>query len=312
MPTATRTAIVTGASSGLGLVCARLIAADPAWHVVLAVRDVGRGEAAAEAIRARVPAASLEVLPLDNADLGSVRRFVELVAPNGRPPLGALVCNAGVQVVQGLTHTRDGFEETFQVNHLAHQLLAGALAPRLAPGGRVVLVASGVHNPAQHTGMPAPRLASVAEMANPGAETEDVGTAGRRRYSTSKLLNVMTGYELQRRLRQAGSDVEVFSFDPGLMPGTGLARDYGPVARLAWGLLGPIVTRLVPAAKDPEDSGRALTRLAIAQAVAGKGGTYWIGEVEARSSTVSYDEAAAALLWADSEALLARVAAVAA
>lgn len=304
-----RTAVITGASSGLGLACAGRIAADPAWHVVLAVRDARRGESAVSAIRARVPGASVEVLPLDNAELASVRRFADLLATGDRPPLGALVCNAAVQVVTGATFTRDGLEETFQVNHLAHQHLASVLAPRLAPGGRVVFVASGTHDPDQFTGMPAPRLAPLAELARPPADAEDPGTAGRRRYTTSKLLNVMAAYELQRRLRASGTDVEVHAFDPGLMPGTGLARDYGPLARAAWSLLGPIVTRLVPQANDPETSAAALARLAVAPAIAGEGGRYWVGEQATRSSKASYDEAAAARLWADGEALLAELAA---
>src|SRR2546430_1786092 len=110
---ATRTAIITGASSGLGYECARaLLQADRGWHVVLAVRDLERGRAAAASLehegRASVMAAGL-------SSLGSVRRCVAQHRSAGLPPTRAVVCNAGVQVVSGVRRSADGFGLTFAV-----------------------------------------------------------------------------------------------------------------------------------------------------------------------------------------------------
>src|ERR1700733_9536957 len=92
-----RSVVVTGASSGLGLECARFLA-DAGWNVVLACRDAGRAEDARDSlVRDGVPAASLEVARLDVSSLASVRRFAGEVTRPNRSPLRALVCNAGVQ-----------------------------------------------------------------------------------------------------------------------------------------------------------------------------------------------------------------------
>src|SRR6478736_270684 len=183
-PEAARTAIITGASSGLGYECARaLLHTDRSWHVVLAVRDLERGR--------------------------------------------AVVCNAGVQVVSGERRSADGFELTFAVNHLGHFALVCGLLEQLAHPARIVVVSSDTHDPARRTAMPTPRYTSADELAMASSEPgEPPQTAGRRRYTTSKLCNLLFAYELDRRLDHG---VTVNAFDPGLMPGSGLARDYPPL-----------------------------------------------------------------------------------
>ena len=114
----TRTAVITGASTGLGLECARaLLRTDASWHVVLAVRDGARG---ADAVAQLGEATRCSVLDLDLASLESVRGFSERMRAAGLPPVHVIVCNAGVQVVSGTQSTADGFEMTFGVNHLGH------------------------------------------------------------------------------------------------------------------------------------------------------------------------------------------------
>ena len=111
-----KTAIITGATSGLGLECARaLLRSDSSWHIVLPARDMGRGAAAAEELGERCT-----VMPMDLASLASVRAFTDTVAAAALPPLHAIVCNAGLQVVSGTEWTYDGIEMTFGVNHLGH------------------------------------------------------------------------------------------------------------------------------------------------------------------------------------------------
>jgi len=90
--------------------------------------------------------------------------------------------------------------------------------------------------------MPAPHYTSAADLAGPDTSAEE----GRRRYTTSKLCNVLFTYELDRRV---GDGVSVNAFDPGLMPGSGLARDYPPVQRLAWRFLFPAL-RVLPGVRS--------------------------------------------------------------
>jgi light-dependent protochlorophyllide reductase len=292
-----RSAIITGASSGLGLECARaLLRSDPSWHVVLPVRDAGRG---AEAVRQLGEPPRCSVMPMDLASLTSVRAFVENVRVAGLAPLHAIVCNAGVQVVSGTERTEDGFEMTFGVNHLGHFALVHGLLDELAHPARIVVVSSGTHDPSKHTGMPEPRYTSAADLAQPRAEQDD----GRRRYTTSKLCNVLFTYELDRRLGHGGQGVTVDAFDPGLMPGSGLARDYPPLQRLAWRYLLPAL-RVLPGVRSTRTSGRYLAALTNDARFDGVSGEYFDGLRAIRSSADSYDRDKALDLWETSERLL--------
>jgi NAD(P)-dependent dehydrogenase (short-subunit alcohol dehydrogenase family) len=292
-----RSAIITGASSGLGLECARaLLRSDPSWHVVLPVRDAGRG---AEAVRQLGEPQRCSVMPMDLASLTSVRAFVENVRAAGLAPLHAIVCNAGVQVVSGTEWTEDGFAMTFGVNHLGHFALVHGLLDELAHPARIVVVSSGTHDPSKHTGMPEPRYTSAADLAQPRAEQDD----GRRRYTTSKLCNVLFTYELDRRLGHGGQGVAVNAFDPGLMPGSGLARDYPPLQRLAWRYLLPAL-RVLPGVRSTRTSGRYLAALTNDARFDGVSGQYFDGLRPIRSSADSYDRGKALDLWETSERLL--------
>lgn len=292
----TKTAIITGASAGLGLECARaLLRSDPSWHLVLAVRDVGRG---ADAVRQLAEPGRCTVMQMDLASLASVRAFTEAVRNSGLPPLHAIVCNAGLQVVSGTEWTQDGIEMTFGVNHLGHFALVCDLLDELARPARILVVSSGTHDPSKRTGMPAPRYTSAADLAHPraGQSADD----GRRRYTTSKLCNVLFAYELDRRL---GDGVTVNAFDPGLMPGSGLARDYPPLQRLVWRYLLPAL-RVLPAVRSTRTSGRYLAALVTDARYDGVSGQYFDGLRPIRSSTDSYDRDMALDLWQTSEQLL--------
>ncbi len=123
-----RVAVVTGANRGLGREVTRCLAGRGA-RVIMACRDEAAGEAAAAALRARHPAASLEVRPLDLASLASVEKFAAGLA--GEPRLDLLGNNAGLMAVdRGLT--ADGFETHMGVNHLGHFALTARLLPLLA------------------------------------------------------------------------------------------------------------------------------------------------------------------------------------
>lgn len=201
-----RTAVVTGANSGIGLTAADALARAGA-HVVFAVRDVERGGAAA----ARVPG-STEVRRLDLADLSSVREF----AAGWDRPLDLLINNAGVMMIPE-QRTRDGFEMQFGTNHLGHFALTNLLLPYLTD--RVVTVSSGAHR-----------------WGDQRIDFDDLdrssGYDPRGVYAQSKLANLLFVLELQRRLAESGSPVRALAAHPGYAATNLQSHAASPAARL--------------------------------------------------------------------------------
>lgn len=252
------TILITGATRGLGLATARAVA-ERGGHVLVA----GRSPAAVHATARSVGG---EPVLLDLTRLDEVAdRAAEL------PPLDAVALNAGLQVVTGPSRTPDGLETTFQVNHLAQLLLLDQLLQRPEPPRRVVLTGSGTHDPDRWTGMPAPLPGGIDDWAHAEGDDDDPGTAGRRRYTTSKLLNAATAAGLARER----PDVHVTCFDPGLMLGTGLSRQYPPVLRRLTTALAPAVAVVAGSfASTPERSGRTLARLLLDEPAPAASGAY--------------------------------------
>jgi NAD(P)-dependent dehydrogenase (short-subunit alcohol dehydrogenase family) len=185
-----RTAIVTGASSGIGLETAKALTAHGA-RVILAVRDEAKGTKAADTLPAP---GTTEVRLLDLASLGSVRAF----ARDWPGPIDLLINNAGV-MIPPLSRTADGFELQFGTNHLGHFALTNLLLPNVT--GRVVTVSSGAHRSGR-------------------IDFDDLNWERRRyrrwpAYGQSKLANLLFTAELQRRLTEAGSPVLSMAAHPG-------------------------------------------------------------------------------------------------
>jgi NAD(P)-dependent dehydrogenase (short-subunit alcohol dehydrogenase family) len=294
------TAIVTGGDGGLGYQCARIVAAaSPRWHVIIASRDHAKSIEAARSIISATGNSDVAAMDLNLGSLHSVRRFAADFATRALPPIGAIVCNAGIQVISGITYNDDGYETTFAVNHLAHFLLVNLMLRHLSDRARIVVVSSGTHNPDQFTGMPKPDYSNAATVAR--RETgADPGTAGRCAYTTSKLCNVMFTYELSRRLQAEGHPgISVTAFDPGLMPGTGLARDYRPLQKFLWKYALPAL-RFIPNVNSTGKSGADLARLVLDPELEGVTGKYFVGRKPVPSSKDSYDEHKAAELWESS------------
>ncbi len=194
-----RTAIVTGANSGIGLEQARALAANGA-HVTLACRNKVRGEGAIASIRGDNPKGSVELALLDLGDLRSVRDFAATYAA-AHDRLDLLINNAGV-MMPPFARTPDGFELQFGTNHLGHFALTGLLLPLLdkAPGARIVILSS-----------LAARQGRI-DFANLNAEKGYTKFAA---YSQSKLANLMFAKEFQRRLADAGSGAISLCAHPG-------------------------------------------------------------------------------------------------
>lgn len=262
-----KTFVVTGATQGLGLAIARALAADREHEVVLAVRDTARGEA-----RAREIGPNARVLRLDCASLADVRRF----ASEWRGPLAGLVNNAGVQIPSGTTWSAEGHEETIAVNHLAALALTLGLLPAL-DGGRVLFIGSGTHNPENRTatifGFRGARIADVDALARGETDAANDRQRGMDRYATSKLLNMLTAMELARRI--AAARTAFLTLDPGLMAGTGLAREAPAAVRWMWSNVLPLVARLLPDTSTPERSAAAAYWLLTDPAPLARSGEVW-------------------------------------
>lgn len=242
----TTTVLITGATRGLGLAAARAAAARGA-HVLVAGRSRQAVIAAAKEIGG-------EPVVVDLERLDDVRTVAEAL-----PAVDAVALNAGLQVVTGASRTPDGFETTFQVNHLAQLLLVDILLARAQAPTRVVLTGSGTHDDARRTGMPAPLDGDVAAWAHAGDGDQLPGVAGRQRYTTSKLLNAATAAALARER----PDVHVTCLDPGLMLDTGLSRQYPAALRRLTTTLAPVLGAVLPFGSTSQASGRALARLLL-------------------------------------------------
>lgn len=291
--------LITGASSGLGLETAKLLAAK-GIPLIIGCRDMERADAARQRIRAHAPEAEVELLELELASLDSVAAAVEALHRREQPGLGAIVCNAGLQIVDRVRTSQDGYELTFAVNHLGHFALVTGCADLLAAGSRVVVVSSDVHQgPRKSMGFPAPRWRAARELASPG---DGAGRDGRIAYATSKLANVYFSYELAERWGERG--ITVNAFDPGLMPETGLSRGYSAPARIGFRLLAPVLIRLMPIARTVTRSAADLAWLVTEPELADTTGKYFTGAAQVPSAPESYDPDRAAELWQVSEELV--------
>jgi len=206
--------IVSGANTGIGFEVARVLAARRA-RVLLACRDKAKAEAAMARIGRLTPGADLAFLPLDQADLDSVRAAAERAAKE--PRIDVLINNAGV-MRPPLMRTRQGFELQFGVNHLGCFALSILLLPTLAKtaGARVVVTASIAH-----------RRGRIAWDDLNAEKSYDRS----QRYADSKLANMLFFAELDRRLRAAGSPVTAVGCHPGVAS-TDLGRHMGPLQLL--------------------------------------------------------------------------------
>ena len=257
-------------------------------------------------------AGQVEAMSLDLASLTSVRAFTaelkKRLSTGTIPPLHAVVCNAGVNPLNTKTVTADGFESTFGINHLGHFLLVSELLPALQSPGRVVVVSSGVHDPAQEAGVPAPAWNNPAALARgelgPAATSDTAFASGQRRYSTSKLANIYFTYALSRRLPDA---ITANAFDPGLMPGTALMREAPAPLRFVFRHIPIALLRRLfsPNVHTAQESGEALARLVTDPELNTTTGRYFEGHRKIRSSEESYNNERAVELWNASVTLTA-------
>jgi NAD(P)-dependent dehydrogenase (short-subunit alcohol dehydrogenase family) len=245
---AMQTFLVTGSTQGLGLEIARQLAKRPETRVIMAVRNLKKGQEIAGQLGRDASA-----VQLDLSTLANVARF----ARDWKTRLDGLVNNAGVQFSTRESFTPDQFEETIAVNHLAALLLTMELEDHLV-GSRVLFIGSGTHHPARANGFGfrGAQYTSIQELATGKSSSDDISQRNRDRYATSKFLNMVTAVELARRNKPYQS----FVLDPGLMPGTGLARTQdGAVLQFVWKRVMPAIGFLFPDTSSPKRSAAAAT-----------------------------------------------------
>lgn len=195
-----KVAIVTGANSGLGFETTRGLVRKNAT-VIMACRDLKKGQAALEKILKEFPAAKVELMQLDLADLESVRHFADEFKQRFSR-LDLLINNAGIMAIP-FRQTSQGFEMQFGTNHLGHFALTGLLLPLMleTPGQpRVVTTSSGMHNFGD---------LNFADL------NWSKGYTPQKAYGRSKLANLLFTYELQRRLDAQGEKVLSVASHPG-------------------------------------------------------------------------------------------------
>ena len=231
---ATPIAIVTGASSGVGLYAAQALVAR-GWHVVAACRDLAKAHHALQALR--VDPAQLTLLPLDLGVQASVRAFTQAFAATGLP-LDALVCNAAVYLprLKAPQRSPEGYEISVATNHLGHFLLAQLLLPALQRPGRrqarLITLGTVTANSEEFGGkVPIPAPADLGDFAGlkagflaPVAMIDGKPFKPGKAYKDSKLCNMMMSREFHRR-HHASTGIVFSTLYPGCVADTALFRD---------------------------------------------------------------------------------------
>ena len=286
-----KTALITGANSGIGYQAALELARHGA-HVLLGCRNEAKGRAALDRLLREAPGASAEVVQLDMASLASIRAFAAGFIGRGIA-LDLLINNAGVMALPKRELTEDGFERQLGTNHLGHFALTGLLLPALmaAPAPRVVTVASLAH-----------RTGKI-DFDNLQRER---GYEGWDAYNASKLANILFAKELDRRARAAHSRLLSLAVHPGVS--TTSIFENGPGTT---NLKAMMVKLLAPVLMQ-NDEGGALPTLYAATSPDAHGGEYigpdGFGELKGAPVVVqprpqALDVAVGERLWAVSEEL---------
>ncbi|MEJ7740701.1 MAG: SDR family NAD(P)-dependent oxidoreductase [Chitinophagaceae bacterium] len=236
--------IITGATSGIGFECAMHTARiAPNEQIIIACRNLESGRNVVQSIERKTGHKNLLCLLLDLDSLESIRNFKEQFSKNENPCIIALINNVGIQNIGKTQFTKEGYESTFGVNHLASFYLTLLLLPFMDNNASITFTASGVHDK---------------------------------------------------------TNIRVNAFDPGLVPGTGLARTYSPLLRFVWKNVFPLLKYFVRNVNSPQDSGKRLANLAYSEKYRENKGKYFEGTKEIKSSTDSYNRDFQQMLWTTS------------
>ncbi|KAF3498657.1 hypothetical protein DY000_02051816 [Brassica cretica] len=308
------TAVITGASSGLGLATAKALADTGKWHVIMACRNFLKAEKAAKSVG--MSKEDYTVMHLDLASLESVKQFVDNYRRTERP-LDVLVCNAAVYqpTAKEPSFTAERFELSVGTNHLGHFLLSRLLLDDLKksdyPSKRMIIVGSITGNTNTLAGNVPPKanlgdLRGLASGLNgQNSSMIDGGEYdGAKAYKDSKVCNMLTMQELHRRYHEE-TGVTFASLYPGCIATTGLFREHIPLFRL---LFPPFQKYITKGYVSEEEAGKRLAQV-VSDPSLGKSGVYWSwnnnsSSFENQLSKEASDAEKAKKLWEVSEKLV--------
>ncbi|OAB58383.1 protochlorophyllide oxidoreductase [Phormidium willei BDU 130791] len=246
-----RTAVITGASSGVGLYTAKALTSRDDWHVVMACRNLEKAEAAAKDVG--LPEGSYTIMHIDLGSLASVRQFVTNFRSLNRP-LDALVCNAAIYMplIKEPLRSPEGYELTMTTNHLGHFLLCNVMIEDMKRSTyedrRMVILGTVTHNPDELGGKIPPRpdlgnfegfekgFTGPVTMAD-GKDFEPV-----KAYKDSKVCNVLTMRELHRRYHDE-TGITFTSLYPGCVADTPLFRNHYPLFQKIFPIFQKYITK---------------------------------------------------------------------
>ncbi|KAG4128832.1 hypothetical protein ERO13_D09G042900v2 [Gossypium hirsutum] len=253
------TAIVTGASSGIGTETARVLALRGV-HVIMGVRNVAAGRDVKEAIVKEIPTAKVDTMELDLSSMASVRKFAADFSSSGHP-LNLLINNAGIMATPFML-SKDNIELQFATNHIGHFLLTNLLLDTMKKAartskreGRIINVSSEAHRYTYKEGIHFDKINDQSGYSNFAA------------YGQSKLANVLHANELAKRLKVDGVDITANSLHPGAIV-TNLFRHMGPISGLV-NIFGKI------ALKNVQQGAATTCYVALHPQVKGRSGEYF-------------------------------------
>ncbi|KAG5749421.1 hypothetical protein H9Q69_009335 [Fusarium xylarioides] len=307
----TGTIIITGANGSLALAfISHLIKTHPSYTILATVRDASSSDpntAQLSSILSSHPQSSIEApdLPL----LLNVRSFSEntakRVAAGEIPPIKAIICNAFTMSVTEQVYTPDGFERTFQVNHLSHFVLVLKLIGSMASDGRIVMLGSDTHYTTrshplfkQRPGIPEDAELLVKPLPDKKGKEYD---GGFHRYGNSKLANIMFMHDLNARLEKNPklSGITAIAMDPGGMVDSRAHRIQTPFMRVAFSLVLislPILRHFTDKMRPTAQSGRELVELSVGERFKDAKG-YFMGARREEEDIACKDANKRELLW---------------
>ncbi|XP_062028183.1 short-chain dehydrogenase TIC 32, chloroplastic-like isoform X1 [Rosa rugosa] len=254
------TSIVTGASSGIGVETARVLALHGV-HVIMAVRNIDAGTNVKEAILKEIPSAKIDVMELDLSSLASVRKFAAEYNSKGLP-LNILINNAGV-MADKFKLSQDNIELDFATNHLGHFLLTNLLLDNMkhtsrksSIEGRIVNVSSFGHRYIYREGI---RFDSINDESRYNKSVA---------YAESKLANILHANELTRRLKEERVEITANSLHPGIIRTNIMHNDIGVKCVLK-------VLRILSLSKTIQQGAATTCFLALNPQVKGVSGEYF-------------------------------------
>ncbi|KAF5026708.1 hypothetical protein F66182_1197 [Fusarium sp. NRRL 66182] len=310
----TGTVIITGANGSCALAFVEhILSAYPSYTLLATVRDASPSSdpntARLDHIIESNKSSNAHIEALDLSKLSAVREFAastaQRIADGKLPPIKAIVCNAFTSSFSGQRFTDDGYEKTFQVNHLSHYLLVLKLLGSMASNGRIVMLGSNTH----YTDRPHPLYKlraefpqDINELIRPDPDEKgQEHDRGFQRYGNSKLANIMFMHDLSVKLSRDPklSGIKVTAVDPGGLVDSRANEQQKLYVRFVFGIiyrLLPLINLFTKAVRSAASAGRDLAIVAVSDSWQGREGYYEIMS-RAEEDAVSRDVEKRDVLW---------------